>query len=124
MSETDPRWTQAEDALYASRVLLDEGLYRDCVSRAYYAMFNAAQALLHADGYDPETHKGTLVLLDKHYVKDGRMAAQITQTLRQAFDLRQLADYSENPVSPSEAVEMVETAEAFLERIQEHMGGE
>jgi len=80
--------------------------------------------LLHADGYDPETHKGTLVLLDKHYVKDGRMAAQITQTLRQAFDLRQLADYSENPVSPSEAVEMVETAEAFLERIQEHMGGE
>lgn len=45
MSETDPRWTQAEDALYASRVLLDEGLYRDCVSRAYYAMFNAAQAL-------------------------------------------------------------------------------
>ena len=46
MSGKKPKWDQAQEALQASRVLLEEGLYRDCISRAYYAMFDAAQALL------------------------------------------------------------------------------
>ena len=37
MSGKKPKWDQAQEALQASRVLLEEGLYRDCISRAYYA---------------------------------------------------------------------------------------
>lgn len=85
--------------------------------RAYYAMFNAAKTLLQADGHEAETHKGTLVLLDKHYVKEEKIDPDITQTLRQAFDVRQLADYSEEPVSPSEAEQIVQQADAFLPQI-------
>ena len=124
MSGKKPKRDQAQEALQASRVLLEEGLYRDCISRAYYAMFDAAQALLKSDGYEAGTHKGVLVLLDKHYVKENRMPAEVSQTLRQAFDARQLADYSEDPVPRSDAEDAVQHAERFLERIREHLDRE
>lgn len=124
MSERITKWKQAQEALQASHILLEEDLCRDCISRAYYAMFNAATAFLTSEGYEAETHKGVLVLLDKHFVKTGQIPVELTQTLRQAFEARQLADYSEDPVPQSDAEEIVRRAEHFLKQIRIHMNRE
>lgn len=122
MSDRVTKWEQAREALRASQVLLEESLYRDCVSRAYYAMFDAAQAFLNSEGHEAKTHKGVLVLLDKHFVKKGHIPAELTQSLRQTFEARQLADYGEDPVPPSDAEEIVHRAERFLKQIRTHKG--
>ncbi len=57
---------KAESKLEAARVLLNEGKLEDAVSRAYYAAYNAARAILLL-GEEASTHGGVggLQALDK-----------------------------------------------------------
>ncbi len=47
-----------DDALRAAEALLALGLANDAVSRAYYAAFHYARALLLLEGLEPKTHRG------------------------------------------------------------------
>ncbi len=62
---------QAEQSLQAAKVLLEKGLLDDSVSRAYYAMFHAAVAILYALGLRAKSHSGTINLFGEHLVKKG-----------------------------------------------------
>lgn len=121
MSEVETKRQHARESLQAADILIDAGLYRDSVSRSYYAMFSAAQALLIAHNLTPRTHKGTHVLLDKHFVKTGRLPTRVSRTLRQAFDARQLADYSDESPSQSHAEELFVAAEDFVAQVAHHL---
>ena len=81
-------------------------------------MFDAAQALLQSDGYRPKTHKGVHILLNKHYVKDGRLPKWVGTTLRNGFDSRQLADYSDRPVSEAHAADILRDAERIVQELR------
>lgn len=48
----------ANDALLVARAALELGIVRDALSRAYYAVFHAARALLLLAGVEPKTHAG------------------------------------------------------------------
>jgi uncharacterized protein (UPF0332 family) len=47
-----------DDALRAASALVALGLYNDASSRAYYAAFHYARALLLLSGLEPKTHRG------------------------------------------------------------------
>jgi len=49
---------RAESALTSSRILLDNEQFADSVSRSYYAMLQAAKALLLTKDSNPRTHAG------------------------------------------------------------------
>ena len=57
---------RAEDAIESAQLLLDKSFYEASVSRAYYAMFYAAEALLLSKGLFVSTHKGVITLLNEH----------------------------------------------------------
>ena len=42
--------TKAENALHAAKLLVKAGMYDDAISRAYYAIFGTARALVTIDG--------------------------------------------------------------------------
>lgn len=44
--------TRARKALLAAQTLLENQLYEDCVSRAYYAVLHAAKAALATEGVE------------------------------------------------------------------------
>ncbi len=55
-----------------ARDLLARGEWDDAVSRAYYAAFHAAQAVLPTEGQRGETHRGLITLFGLLLVKTGK----------------------------------------------------
>ncbi len=51
---------RADKALLVAQTLLEKCLLADAISRAYYAMFYAAQAVLFMKSLSAKSHSGTL----------------------------------------------------------------
>jgi len=109
---------KARVTLQAAQVLFDTGFFEDCISRAYYAVFHAAQAALLNEGITPKTHSGTHSLFDNHFVKRNRLPRDVARTLRQAYNSRQLADYGlEASMSRETGEQVLKDAAIFVEHV-------
>ena len=85
---------RARTSLQAAETLTERGLYEDAVSRAYYAMFYAANALLVRDGLDVGgKHSAVVSAFGREYAKTGRVDPRYHRQLIQGFEWRQKADY-------------------------------
>ena len=109
----------AYETLKAASYLLEGGYSNDAVSRAYYAMFYAARALLASRDMYPKGHKGLIIQFGLECVKKGLIEESYGRSLAHAKDRREFFDYSaEAQVAPEEAARMVEDARAFVDRIR------
>lgn len=61
----------ARETLGAAEYLMRGRYYNDAVSRAYYAMFYAARALLASRDIHPKGHKGLILQFGLEFVKTG-----------------------------------------------------
>ncbi|MDY6777569.1 MAG: HEPN domain-containing protein [Candidatus Nanohaloarchaea archaeon] len=111
----------AEERLTSARLLLDNDRYEDAVSRAYYAMFHAAKALLLDRDSDPRTHAGTASELGKLFRDE--LGAEATREFSRIQEKREQADYGELPdIGPDETTDIVETAASFLDDARSILG--
>jgi len=62
---------QANERITSAELLQKNGNFRDAVSRAYYAFFDAARAALLTKGMVAKTHKGVNILFEQHFIKPG-----------------------------------------------------
>ncbi|OGQ19385.1 MAG: hypothetical protein A2138_08020 [Deltaproteobacteria bacterium RBG_16_71_12] len=83
----------ADSALQAADALLGLGIVPDAASRAYYAAFHAARALLFSIGIEPRSHAGLRTMLSRHFVRTGKLAAERAKDLAQLEGLRAAGDY-------------------------------
>jgi uncharacterized protein len=105
----------ADEMMADAKLLLAEDRMRSSASRAYYAVYNAASAVLHSLGSSPKTHSGTLSEFSRAVVAPGLMDKGAAKTLRQLFELRQACDYnSYYRVDEVVAAELVCRAEEFI----------
>jgi hypothetical protein len=103
--------------MQAAQALLQLGLHNDAVSRAYFAAFHYARALLLLEGLEPKTHRGVVSLLMERYEKTGRMEAGLVSTLARLQTFRGLADYdASHRISKDRAEAEVTAAQAFVEK--------
>jgi len=113
---------RAEKALRSAKLLLKHGELEDAVSRAYYAMFYAAKAILFSKGVKAKTHRGTISLFGEHLVKEGILSERYADMLRKTFDLRQKSDYELYAELNEElAKETVNNAKEFIEKVKESL---
>lgn len=106
---------KAVQAAASAKVLLDTGDADGACNRAYYAMFDAARAVLLALGHEiGKTHKGVLNAFSDHLVKNGPLPKEMGRLLKQAETRRYVADYEGAPVELDDAREMLEQAEIFV----------
>ncbi len=85
---------KANNAVSASEALVSEELFDDAISRAYYAMFYAAKALLIRDGVIAGSkHSAVVAAFGREYAKTGKMEPRYHQMLIEDFEWRQKADY-------------------------------
>ncbi len=108
----------AKEAAEEAHLLFDAGHYSGACSRAYYAMFNVARALLEDRGFASEsikTHKSVLGLFSREFVKDGPFNSEDGRALRRAADARQVADYG-GGVSAHDAREVLVALDRFMSR--------
>lgn len=117
--------SKAENKLAVAKRLYDLKDYEDSVSRAYYAVFHAAQALLLTEGQKAESHKGVVTLFGLLFVKSGKISKELGKYLTNLKDDRESGDYEifsfidEETTSDAlkEAEEFLKEAKAYLIKI-------
>jgi uncharacterized protein (UPF0332 family) len=114
-----------DDALAAAEALLAALLPNDAISRAYYAAFHYARALLLARGLEPKTHRGVLSLLAEHWEKPGGMSRDAISALARLQTFRGLADYDASArLTDERAREEVQSARGFVVLARAVLGSE
>ncbi len=113
---------RAGKALKAAEVLLDEELYEDCVSRAYYAVLHAARGALLTVPVFPDSHNAVRRLFGLHLVKTGLIEKEYAVILTAEQEDREMGDYGIGLVFPHErALTRLDDARLFLKRIQKFL---
>lgn len=116
------RLKQADDAVRAGHVLLDQDLFGDAVNRAYYAMFYAVLALLVTKQLGTSKHRGAISLFDREFVRAGVFDRELSAWLHTAFDMRLNADYKELvDISQDEVVMALQHATSFVLHVKTYL---
>lgn len=112
------RIKDAKEKVLSAEILLNSKQYKDSVSRAYYAMFSAARALLATKGYDSAKHSGIIALFNQYFVKEGVVSSDMGRLLAEVKDVRERGDYADFiEVTEEEAKGYLDIAERFVEEI-------
>lgn len=106
---------KAEVKLEAARQLLAKGFLEDSASRAYYAMFHAARAVLSKRGVNPRTHEGVVSEFGRKLVLEGVFPRDLGRALAEAKAARETYEYSATAeMSREEAEALLRDAERFV----------
>jgi len=116
---SDKLLQKAEEKLHAAKVLFENELYEDAVSRAYYCMYFATKAVFSIKNIDVKTHRALLARFGLEFVNEGLVDEYYGKALRMAKEMREEADYGVmREISGEEAEVTITDAEDFLERIK------
>jgi len=114
--ETEGRLARAEELLVVAEENLANAHPADSVSRAYYAMFHSATAILLKIGVERSSHKGIISAFGEKVIKTGKMDKRFHAYLRDAFDSRSVSDYL--PFPDQDATQAKETLSQAKEFVQ------
>ena len=110
---------RAREDVQVAEELFRDGHLRGAVSRAYYAMYHAAHALLRSRGLTAKSHKGLLSVVSEQFVQTGELDRGHFAALRVAKELREESDYDVGAVvEEAEARRVLEDAGAFLHVVE------
>ena len=111
---------QAVEEYEAANLLFEKEYYREAVSRAYYCMFHASQALLIIKDVYPKSHKGVIQKFGEEFIKPGLMEKKMGHILAQAETMRLKADYDVGvKISKEECEEILDNCEFFISQVKE-----
>ncbi len=106
---------RAEASIRAAKELASKSYYDFVASRAYYAAFYAATALLLSKELEFSRHSGVIASIHQRFVKTGKLDKRHGKDLNWLFELRGVGDYGATiHVSQQDADRAVEMAEGFL----------
>ncbi len=113
---------KAERSLEAAKVLLERGDYDFAVSRAYYAMFYCAKAMLFTKRITTRKHSSTISLFIEKFVKSGEFSEELASYLIDAYRKRQIGDYDVFIIpTRNEAKDLINKAEAFIREARNYL---
>ena len=114
--------TRAKKALLAAKTLLENQLYEDCVSRAYYAVLHAAKAALATVGVEPESHHAVRRMFGLHLVKTGKLEKDFAKILTAEQEDREIGDYEIHiEIEKDTAAKRVRDTEKTVKRIEKYL---
>jgi len=84
---------KAESKLNTAKILFEDEIYEDAISRAYYSMFYATKALLRTRNIVTKTHKGLISKFGLEFVKNGEIGEEYASMISTVEERRGRADY-------------------------------
>jgi uncharacterized protein (UPF0332 family) len=122
LGSSEAELARARQLLAAAEHLLRGDFFEDSVSRAYYAVFHAACALLASIGRTVRTHDGLRAAIAQHFVKPGHLDARYGRLLARTAADRNDADYAVTTTFRAEdAQETLERATEFVEAVAAYL---
>ena len=122
MKEIDNLMERCKRALKSAKLLLEDKDFDSVVSRAYYAMFYAAEAILFSKGFIFHSHKAVISQFGEHFVKTGIFSKELGRKLSKTYGKRLKGDYEFAFVfSEEEANDIVKWAIDFADSIEDYL---
>jgi len=113
---------RARKSLQQARDNLNLDYYDVATSRAYYAMFYAASALLASKGISRSKHSGVHSAFSQYFVKPGLIETEYAKMLGHAFDSRLDSDYDMTfSAEWTLADDVLRDAEHFVDRAERYL---
>lgn len=107
---------KSEQSLQAASLLKEQGFADISVSRAYYAMFYVAEAILEGEGLSFSSHSAVISALGERFARTERIPRKFHRHLIDAQDQRIRADYNiDANLSSDDADRLIDWAEKFLQ---------
>jgi uncharacterized protein (UPF0332 family) len=115
---------RSQVTLREMEILFQAGFHHGAADRAYYAAFHAVTAALLSKGLEFARHAAVISHFGKEFIKTGVFDLKHHQTLIEAFNLRQKADYNYTIVVDRETSgrviagcrELVEAVQVYLQQ--------
>jgi uncharacterized protein (UPF0332 family) len=121
--EIDANLARAQQSLAAAQALASDAYYDFVASRAYYAAFYAATALLLSEELTFSKHSGVIASIHREFVRTGRLHARHGKNLNWLFELRGIGDYGGTVhVTKADAEQAICAASEFLQAIKLLLG--
>ncbi|MFP4393495.1 MAG: HEPN domain-containing protein [Desulfohalobiaceae bacterium] len=115
IDEIQANLERSNQAVEAAEKLLYEGYYDFAASRAYYAVFYAASALLLHEGREFSKHSGVISAIHHHFIKSKRLETQHGKEINWLFELRNIGDYGVSVHVPEhEAKKAIDVSRRFI----------
>lgn len=112
----------AREDLEVAKWALETNHLPSAVNRLYYACFYMVSALLFAEGHKSTKHSGVRSLFNLHWIKTGRLPAEMSFFYRDLFNYRQRGDYDDFVTFAHLDVQTwYEQASAFVARLSEEI---
>ena len=110
---------KAKRSIHSAEKLIDIGDSEFAASRAYYAMFYIAEAMLNELNLRFRKHGGVHAAFGENFIKTGKFDQKYHRWLLDAFDKRITSDYGvELEIIGSDAKLMVDQAREFLNQAE------
>lgn len=114
--------TKAQRSLEASIALRERGDHDFAASRAYYAMFYAAEALLWSLSQTYKSHSQTIGAYGREFAKTAKLDPKFHGWLIDAEEWRRLGDYNTRVVvTPGKSEELCGCAGEFIEAAEKYL---
>ena len=116
---------KADENIQVADMLLHQGHFDISVSRAYYAMFYLAEALLFTKGLTFTSHSALIAAFGREFAKTKLIAPRHHRSLRDGFETRQIGDYGfEIPISKEKAAQILEGAMDFYADTKKYLAAQ
>jgi uncharacterized protein (UPF0332 family) len=99
---------KARESVDAARLLCGKGYWDFAASRAYYALFYTAEALLLEKGLSFSSHSAVIAAFGKEFAKTNALDPKFHRFLIDGQDLRNAGDYDVGtPVAEAQARDII-----------------
>lgn len=116
---------KATQSLDAAELLRQQGYFDFAASRAYYAMFYVAEALLASLGQSYSSHGAVQAAYGREFAKTGRLDPKFHRWLIDAQDFRSASDYQTGVnIAPEQAAQICEWAREFIGSARNYLSQE
>ncbi len=115
-------FSKARRSLEGAILLRDHGDHDFAASRAYYAMFYMAEAMLWSLGQTYQSHSQTIGSYGKEFAKTSKLDPKFHRWLIDAEYLRKVGDYETQTVIKSEqSEELCLQAKEFIDVVEKYL---
>jgi uncharacterized protein (UPF0332 family) len=115
---SDVRMKKALEFLEDARANFKDSRYKTSVNRSYYAVLNAARALLILEGVNPETHNGVVTMLSLRFVRPALLSVRIIKDFKILLSRRTDVDYGDfETIDASDAEDSVTRANEMMKEV-------
>ena len=122
MIEIESLLKRSDRYLQSAKILIKEGDFESSVSRTYYAMFFAAQAMLLSKGLSYSSHKMTISGFGENFIKTNIFPREMGREFNRAFDKRQISDYYHTfIIDKKDADDLLKSGYEFVSTIRKYL---